>query len=179
MLQISNSVIANAGGTIEVNGVSSSVQFVNNVVIQGGTLSTINSGVLGSVNGENVTLDGTANAVAIGVSGTYTVGDNSTTNILGTINNLGTILLNSTGNPTSLNVPVEESAKLTGAGIVTMTASVNKITGPALDNSGNTIQDFGALNVAAFTQDGGATRIRGGRHVEHNNFCLEWRQGAS
>ena len=97
LLQISNSVIANAGGTIEVNGVNSSVQFVNNVVIQGGTLSTINGGVLGSVSGENVTLDGTANAVAIGVSGTYTVGDNSTTNILGTINNLGTILLNSTG----------------------------------------------------------------------------------
>ena len=159
LLQISNSSVSNAGGTIEVDGLASAVQFPSGVTIQGGTLTTANNGVLGSVSGNTVTLDGTANAVGIGAGGTYTVGNNSTTKIQGTINNLGTVFLNSTGNPTFLTVPVGESATLTGGGTVTMTASANTINGPALDNSGNTIQDLSALNIVAFTQDGGLTVI--------------------
>ncbi len=142
-----------------MDGAASSVQFADGVVIQGGTLTTANNGVLGSASGNTVTLDGRANALAIGAGGTYTVNDNSTTNILGTINNLGTVLLNSTGNPTFLTVPSEESATLTGGGTVTMSASANSINGPALDNSGNTIQDLAALNIVAFTQDSGAIQI--------------------
>ena len=160
VLQLSNSTISNNGGTIEVNGATSSVQFVNGTTIQGGTLTTANSGVLGSVAGNTITLDGTANTLTIAAGGTYTIADNSTTNIQGTINNAGTLTLNSSGDPTFLTVPTAQIATLTGAGTVSMTSnSANTINGPALTNSGNTIQDQAAFNVTAFTQDSGSIVI--------------------
>ena len=159
VLQLSNATIPNNGGTISVSGATSSVQFVNGTTIQGGTVTTANGGVLGSTSGNTITLDGSANALTIGAGGTFTVGDGSTTDILGTINNLGTLLVNSTGDPTFLTIPVGAVATFTGGGTVATTNSANTINGASLVNSGNSIHDLAALDVNSFSQTSGLIQI--------------------
>lgn len=152
VLQIGTTV-ANAGGTILANGSGSAVQFSNNLAVQGGTLEGV-GGFIGSTSGNFLTLDGTTNAVTIPLGGTLTVANNSTTNIQGTINNNGTILLASTGSTTQLYDPTG-SAILTGTGSITMTSGPNLISGPALANSGDAIVDSSAFSVTSFTQTAG------------------------
>jgi len=168
-LQVS-ATVNNAGGSIVANGSGTAVQFANGITIQGGTLNTIGGGFLGSVSGTTLTLDGTANAVSITAGGTYTVGNNSTTNILGTINNNGTVLLNSTGNTTALSAP--SGATLTGGGMVLMTSSANVITGPSLLNAGNTILDLAAFNISSYTQSAGLFQVAATGLASTTSFSL-------
>jgi hypothetical protein len=154
-----NTTVANAGGTILANGASAAVQFANGLSIQGGTLNTLNSGFVGSASGNILTLDGTASTVSIAAGGIYTVGNNSTTNIQGTINNNGTLLLDSTGNTTMLSAP--NGAMLTGSGAVLMTSGPNVVTGASLVNAGNSIVDSVAFNISAYTQSAGLLQVAG------------------
>jgi YVTN family beta-propeller protein len=157
MLQVSTSV-SNAGGSIVANGAAAAVQFANGISIQGGTLNGINSGFVGSFSGNTLTLDGTANTVSIASGGTYTVGNNSTTNIQGTINNNGTLLLDSTGSSTVLNA-ASGGATLTGVGAVTMTSGPNLFQGASLLNAGNIILDSATFNVTSYTQSAGLFQV--------------------
>jgi YVTN family beta-propeller protein len=156
MLQVSTTV-NNAGGSIVANGAAAAVQFANGLTIQGGTVNGISGGFAGSSSGNTLTLDGTSSAVSIASGGTYTVGNNSTTNILGTINNNGTVLLDSTGNTTVLGAP--SGAMLTGTGAVMMTNGANVISGSSLVNVGSTIVDSVSFNVTSYTQNSGLFQV--------------------
>jgi hypothetical protein len=158
-MQLPSATIPNNGGTISVNGATSSIELLSGTTIQGGTVTTANNGVLGSAAETTITLDGTANALTIGAGGTFTVEDGSTTNILGTINNLGTLLVDSTGDPTSLTIPAGAVATLTGGGTLTTTNSANTIGGASLVNSGNVIHDLAVMDVNSFSQTSGSIQI--------------------
>ncbi len=122
ILALSGSTINNPTGTIEVNGATSSVQFVNNAIVQGGTLAGINNGVLTIPSGNSITLDGNTQG-PITIAGTYAVSNNSTTYLLGTIKNAGAIQVNAGGNNTFLTMAGPVS--LTGGGSVTLSTSGN------------------------------------------------------
>jgi YVTN family beta-propeller protein len=170
MLQVGTTV-NNAGGSIVANGAAAAVAFSNGLAIQGGTVNGIGGGFVGSLSGNTLTLDGTSSAVSIASGGTYTVGNNSTTNIRGTINNNGTLQLGSTGNTTVLNVPTG-SAMLTGAGAVTMTSGGNVISGSSLVNAGNAIVDSVSFNVTSYTQNSGLLQVTSTGSASTNSFSL-------
>ena len=88
-LQIS-ALSNNSGGTISASG-TGVVQFVAGATIQGGTLATASGGVLGVAASTTITLDGATHGT-LTISGAYTGPNNSTTILVGTINNTGAIL---------------------------------------------------------------------------------------
>jgi Big-like domain-containing protein/beta-propeller repeat-containing protein len=141
--------ISNAAGMIEANGSTSSMQFLNGTSIQGGTITTTNSGVLGVAANQAITLDGTTHG-ALTNSGTYVAANNSTTILIGTINNPGLIQVNATANNTFLSV--SGNVSLTGAGTLTLSTAGGGIAiinesggGGVLTNVNNTIQGSGQI----------------------------------
>jgi hypothetical protein len=83
----STAPVDNLNGNITANGSGSTVQ-VNNT-IQGGTLNTLNGGVMETV-GTSALLDGfTQGAITLSNGSTYTAGGGTLTSIIGTLN-LGT-----------------------------------------------------------------------------------------
>ncbi len=116
-LVLSGSTIVNGTGTIQVNGAASTVQFVGGAVIQGGTLASVNSGIL--TNPSTITLDGSTNQGSLTIAGTFVGANGSSTSLKGTINNTGTIQLNETANNTFLSIATP-SVSLTGGGTVTL-----------------------------------------------------------
>src|SRR4029077_15096281 len=100
----------------------------------------------------SATLDGTSQG-ALTIVGTYQGSNNSTTFLNGTINNSGTILLNSTGNFTDLRIA--DGTMLTGGGSVILSDSPNnRIYGTlnsgaeTLTNVNNTISGAGQIGVS-------------------------------
>src|SRR4029077_17905549 len=100
----------------------------------------------------SATLDGTSQG-ALTIVGTYQGSNNSTTFLNGTINNSGTILLNSTGNFTDLRIA--DGTMLTGGGSVILSDSPNnRIYGTTnsgtetLTNVNNTFSGAGQIGVS-------------------------------
>ena len=154
-LQLAISVVNNAGGTIEVAGSASSVQFVASATIQGGTLATATGGVLGVAANQGITLDGTTQG-ALTISGAYTAANNSSTILVGTINNTGAILVNAAANNTFLTI--SSGATLSGGGVVTLSSTAGGIpiinetgNGVTLTNANNTIQGVGQIGNNGLT----------------------------
>ena len=148
-LQLAISVVNNAAGTIKVVGAASSVQFVANATIQGGTLATASGGVLGVAANNTITLDGSSQG-PLTISGNYTGANNSTTILAGTINNTGAILVSAAANNTFLTIST--GVTLTGGGAVTLSSSAGGIpvinqTGSAviLTNANNLLQGVGQI----------------------------------
>ncbi len=149
ILQLAVSVVSNANGTIEVAGASSSVQFVAGATIQGGTLATATGGILGVAANQTINLDG-ATKGALTISGAYTSANNSTTILLGTINNTGAILVAATVNTTLISV--SGGVTLTGGGSITLSSAsggtpvINQAAaGATLTNVNNLIQGVGQI----------------------------------
>src|SRR5262249_14654364 len=113
----------NKGGTIQATG-GGVVQLYNGNTVQGATLTTSGTvSAIETVSGDrSITLDGTAQGILTN-SGSFVVVDNSTAFVKGTINNPGSIALNSVGNFTALEL--NGNATLTGSGTVTLTDSNN------------------------------------------------------
>lgn len=117
--------VNNAGGTIKASGANS--QVLLQTPVTGGTLTTTNGGTIVQPISSTSTLTSLTN------SGTFSVLNNGTVNLSGTITNTGTFQLNSTGSLTELFTP--SAATLTGSGTVTMSNnSENEVDG----NSGAT-----------------------------------------
>ena len=157
ILNLSNNVVNNQGGTIMVNGATSAVQFVSNATIQGGTLATANGGLMQTAPGNSITLDGSTHGTLTN-AGTYIVPNNSGTVLVGTINNTGAIQLNATANTTLLEIAGGQNVTLTGAGTVTLsttgagTAIINQTSGGAtLTNVNNLIQGQGQIGNNGLT----------------------------
>ena len=141
------STITNSGGTIEAIGSGVAVNLQNADVIGG--LLTTSKGVIASDASTTNTLDGSTDG-AIKNAGSLVLQDDTTLNILGTIDNTGTISLETAGNFTDLQVS-GTSAALTGGGTVVLggTGSNDRILGASgndlLVNVDNTIEGFGQL----------------------------------
>lgn len=134
ILQISTTV-ANAGGTIFGDGTTSSVVNLTGATIQGGTLQ-------GNVQvTSSATLDGTTNT--LNNQGTLTLNEGTTTTVLGTINNTGSILMAGTGGGTYLNIngAANSTTTLQGGGTLTLQGSNNTLIYNAV-NTGQTLENF-------------------------------------
>ncbi len=141
----------NAGGTILANGAGSEVQLFNSVSITAGTLQTLNGGVIRAVGGYSVVLNG------LTINGNYIDDNNADTHITGTINNLGSITLNSAGNLSRLIL--DANTTLTGGGTLSLVGVNAQIIGAStLTNFDNVIHgqgNIGANQTAIINQPGG------------------------
>jgi len=142
ILVLTGSSWNNAGGTITAAN-TSTVNLENGVSITGGTLTTSGSGIITQNAGGNVYLTSLTNA------GVYDLVAGQT-NISGTINNTGTINLQSNGQAW---LYVGTSSTLTGTGAVVLgnQANQNFINGAS-----------GATLTNASTIEGGSTFLNGG-----------------
>lgn len=107
-LQIGNTV-NNTGGTIEAQ--TGSTVLLDFGTINGGTLTTSGTGTFQTISG---TLDGTVNVPTN--AGLFTVANANTLTMKGTINNSGTIALDSTGGC----IVLDAALTLSGTGKITM-----------------------------------------------------------
>jgi fibronectin-binding autotransporter adhesin len=136
--------VTNTGGIIQAQA-GSTVDIGSSVII-GGTLSNVGGSM---ISGTFATLDGSGAGITI--NGTYTIGDNKTTVIRGTVNNGNLIALNTTG----ASLLIEGNVTLQGAGKVTLGNGLNNgisyrsIVNPDADTLNNlqTIEGRGAINV--------------------------------
>jgi YVTN family beta-propeller protein len=138
--------VTNAGGLISAQS-GSQVQLLSGARIAGGTLTsgTGANTFFGTVS-STVILDG-ATQGTLNNQAFYTLDNNSDTQILGTINNTGTFLINSAANGTALSVV--GAVTLTGGGTITL-GNVNAqlrsdLGGSSLTNINNTIQGAGQV----------------------------------
>ena len=132
LLEIQNTV-NNTGGNITANGLNATVQLVG-AYIEGGTLNTKSGGTLITPNGNSSTLDGTTKgALTLSSGSTYTSDFNSTTNILGTINNNGNFQLNGgSATNTALNLIGNTTLQGAGGGTVTLSSTASAVGEPLL-----------------------------------------------
>jgi len=182
--------INNTGGTIKAVGSNS--QVLLQAPVTGGTLITSSGGTIVQPVSTSSTLSGVTNA------GIFSVLNNGTVNLSGTITNTGTFQLNSTGSLTALFVP--SSATLTGAGTVTMSNNsqnaVDGNSGATFTNQSTiqgggqvgdhfTLANQGTINAnvkgatLAVTQDTNATDTNGGTLEATNGGILQIRTSGS
>ena len=157
VLSINAITLINLNANIEAIGAGATV-ILQSSTIQGGTL-TNSGGLIETPASVGATLDGSTQG-QITLVGTYTAQANSTTVLVGTINNTGTIFVNAN---TASNVVLNFSnvVTLTGAGTITMakTASGNPIflnsNNGHLINVNNLIQGAGEIgnNGLLFTNE--------------------------
>ena len=145
-IYFTDSTVNNAGGTISAIGKGTVVQLAD-TTIKGGTLFTDLSGVIqvvASVDGDSV-LDGLANAVT--VQGIVQVEKGAALDLVGTINDNGTIEIVS-GDP---DLVIDGTVTLNGSGTVNLDGAGSDIVGAStgtnvLDNS-ITIKGAGAIGA--------------------------------
>ena len=120
-LQIAGITVNNDTGAITANG--GVVEF-DGATIQGGTLNELSGGTLGTEANDSATLDGsTHGALTISSGSTYTTTDsNSTTDILGTITDEGTIQVNG-GDDANGWLVLTTATTLNGGGTVSLTTA--------------------------------------------------------
>ncbi len=153
LLQLSGNAggaFTNTNGTILANGAGSEVQLLSSVSITGGTLNTLNGGVVRNLAGQVAFLSNLTNA------GTLITDNNADTHVSGTITNSGTMAFNAAGNVTRLFLDAD--TMLTGGGTITLAGVNAQITGGSrLTNVNNLIQGQGNLgaNSSSFTNQSG------------------------
>lgn len=136
----------NNGGTIEAQD-NSTVRLSGVASVVGGDLNTFGSGQFLVSQSQNAEL------TDLNLNGNLNVANNSDLELFGTINNNGSIALNTGGNLTDLQI--ETNVSLTGNGTITLggTTGNSRIldeVGTAdgvLTNVGNTIQGFGVVGA--------------------------------
>ncbi len=137
---------ANTGGTIEaLNSTPGSTVQLAGATVTGGTLATTGNGVVETASG-GATLSGLTNA------GTYVMPNGTVTELVGTINNTGTMQLNSAGSTTELLV--SGNVTLKGSGTLTLSNSANNViagagSGTPILTTSNTIQGAGTIGEAS------------------------------
>ena len=155
LLQISVAIV-NQGANIESVGSAATVQLVNGSTIRGGTL-TNGGGVFKTLQSSSTTLDGSSNG-SLTIVGLYEEELNSTTVLVGTIFNTGTLKMDvSDSNNVVLNF--SGVVTLTGGGTVLMaetgggTAVLNNSNFGQLINVNNLIEGAGQIgnNGLVFT----------------------------
>ena len=140
-------LITNTGGTITAlagtGPAAGGTVLINGATVTGGTLNSLGTGVnAGAIVSSNGTLVSLTNAGALQVP------DDTATTLQGTINNTGTISVNSVGNYTYLNI--SGNVTLTGSGTLTLSNNVNNFiqgasTGSEVLTNDSTIEGSGNI----------------------------------
>ncbi len=164
VLDIDGVTINNQGGTISANGAGASVQLYGLADIQGGTLTNNGAAFFGTPNGNSAVLDGSTVSGAVTINGTYTNGNNSTTYLLGTINNQGNIQVNGGSSNNSILEIDSATVTLQGGGTVTMSMAggggspiIDQAAGGlTLTNVDNTIEGAGIIGLNGLSLVNGA-----------------------
>ncbi len=153
-LAIASAVDDGGGGTLLAAG---STIYLNGADLIGGLLKSTGAGQF--VGNGQTTIDGSAHTVTN--AGTIEISTGDTTTMLGTINNQGTIGLNSSYYDSDLIV-ASPTLTLNGGGTVALSDySANRIYGQSasnvLDNVNNTIQGAGQIGAGQLTLVNGGT----------------------
>ena len=155
ILQLNGSgsgAFTNTGATISALA-GSELRLTNGVSITGGTLSAVGTGFIHSLN--------TATLNSLTLSGSFIADNNSTTTLVGTLTNTGSITINSTGSFTDLTI--SGNLTLSGGGTVTL-SNADRVRGSGiLTNVDNTIQgetsnsgSLGTNEIGIINQAGGS-----------------------
>ena len=123
--------VTNTAANITATGSQSVVTISSNAVITGGTLTTASGGAMGTT---NATLQG----VTISAKSLVTSADNSTTTLLGTIDNLGTIEQIG-GNAQNAALFIGGAVTLTGGGTVLLDTIATNGGNAFIEGNGNTL----------------------------------------
>jgi fibronectin-binding autotransporter adhesin len=141
--ELLSTTVNNAGGNITADG---GTVLVNNAVINGGTLNSVNGGALGTVTDGIATLNG----ITLSTGSTYTTGNDTDLFVSGTITNNGSIQVNAAANNTILGL--NANTTLTGGGTLTLAQSAGgapiiqqESGGLTLTNQDNLIQGAGTI----------------------------------
>ncbi|CAN5503943.1 hypothetical protein BH09PLA1_BH09PLA1_11380 [soil metagenome] len=139
------------GGFLSANN-NSFVTLVTSADVRGGTIVSSGNGAVRVGSGN------TASMRDVSVVGNLTASDNATLQLLGTINNSGSINVNAAANASVLSM-AGTTVNLTGAGVVNLSQSGvggASIGGTGTLNTSNTIQGFGNVgaNNVAFLNTG-------------------------
>jgi hypothetical protein len=146
-----STVNQSGGGVIKAVGAGSHVDLYTATIIAG-TLTTSGGGVIQSFSGTSA-LDGQTDGQIIN-SGTFVIDNATAINVLGTLDNTGTINESGTGNTTEFRLD-SQVVTLTGGGVIDMTDfSSNYILAAysqwqVLDNVNNTIAGSGNIGDGA------------------------------
>ena len=154
-----DSNVRNSGGTIEATGAGSQVE-LNNVTIAGGTLSTgdltdHDNGLIAveAADGANTSVLDGSDAAGTTVAGYVQVESGANLELIGTINNSGTIEVDGGIQPSITNaLEISRTVTLTGGGTVTLDGASDQIiaasSGGTLDNY-DTISGAGTIGIAS------------------------------
>ncbi|MCF3651419.1 PEP-CTERM sorting domain-containing protein [Synoicihabitans lomoniglobus] len=153
-LSLSGSIVANAGGTLSTNG-TGAIFSISDSAVTGGTLDSSIGGSLRS-SGAN-TFDG----ITLTAASTLTILNASTATFASTLNNVGTVSLESSGSLTNFVID-SAGLSLSGGGTIALGArSANRIygssAGTTLTNLDNTVSGSGQLGVNVLQIDNRAT----------------------
>ncbi len=146
-------VNGSSGGSILADGANVNLQ---SATIVGGVLKTVNGGVIRTTDSASV-LDSTTSAVK--VQDTVTVANGTRLTLLGGLNNVGTIAVNSTGSFTDLQIGAA-GATLNGGGHIDLSdGGANRIFGASpsatLTNHDNVISGAGQLAALTLVNEAG------------------------
>ncbi len=155
-LALASTVDDTGGGTLLAAG---SIMLLNGADVLGGLMSSTGTGQF-SANGQT-TLDGSTQQVSL--AGTLEVQTGQTLTVLGTLNNRGTIGLNSSGYNSDFIVG-SPTVTLTGGGTIALgDFNANRIYGASatnvLDNVNNTIEGGGQIGAGQLTLINGAAGV--------------------
>ncbi len=142
----------NTDGTISALD-GSEVQLTNGASITGGILNTVGTGLIRTLNSGTLT--------DLTLAGAFRVTNNTSLTLVGTINNTGSITLNSLGNFTDL--VTSGNVTLTGTGTISLNSAARIRGSGILTNAGNTIageannsgSGLGANEIGIVNQAGG------------------------
>jgi YVTN family beta-propeller protein len=160
-----NVAVVNQNANITASGAGSAVQLANGARIEGGTMNTLNGATAFGTVASTVVLDGSTHGPLMNAAA-YTLNNNTDTQVLGTLNNTNSILINAGANGTALSML--GAVTLTGGGTITMTggnAWIRQDTGgSSLTNVNNTIVGAGQVgngNLTVINQVGGTINASG------------------
>jgi hypothetical protein len=156
-LQINSITVNNDTAAITANG--GAVQ-MNSATIEGGTLNVLGGGTMGTTS-STVTLDGsTEGALTISSGSTYTASNGTTTDILGTITDKGTISV-SGGDDNNGYLVLTGKATLNGGGTVVLTTATGG--GNAfLEGNGETLTNSDVIEGTGVIGNGSLTLTSSG-----------------
>jgi hypothetical protein len=158
---IQSTTIVNSG-TMLSTGAGSSINLYNGATIEGGTLTSAAGGVFETTNGGS--LDGAATgSLTLTAGSSFDLNGNVTLDLLGTIVNHGTLVMNADGYSNDL-VANSATVTLTGGGKVAMNdVGSNRIYGGTgadlLQNVNNTITGSGQIGAGQGTIDNQAAGV--------------------
>ena len=168
-LSIQNGTTINNAGGGTLLAASGNIYLSGGATIAGGTLSASGGGAFIETN--VATLDGSTQTITN--AATVIVANNTSLNLLGTINNTGTLSMQSSGYQTNLLI-ASPTVKLTGGGTLALSDNFNNriygtSTSNVLNNVNNTIEGAGQFGAGQLTLiNGGTIEAVGGNVLQVN-----------